>query len=258
MVGDRVDAAFRLTRPPVTDRTSVLAVRDLAGGTLRSLTAAVAPGEILGIAGFAGSGSEEVPYLLAGARPAIAGEVKLAGDAWKPASRLATSGFPLVPADRQREAAVADFTVAENLTLRVLDDFSRGGRLSSRRESEVAREWIRKLQIKVASPDASIMSLSGGNQQKVMMGRCLAADPRVLVLAEPTAGVDVGTRQAIYELIGGLADRGLAVVVTSTDTTDLIALCSRVVVLSRGEQCAELVGEAIDERSLLEAMEAGK
>lgn len=258
MVGDRVDAAFRLSRPPVSDRTSVLAVRDLAGGTLRSLTAAVAPGEILGIAGFAGSGSEEVPYLLAGARLATAGEVKLADDTWKPASRLASSGFPLVPADRQREAAVADFSVAENLTLRVIDDFTRGGRLSSRRESEVAREWIGKLQIKVASPDASIMSLSGGNQQKVIMGRCLAADPRVLVLAEPTAGVDVGTRQAIYELIGGLADRGLAVVVTSTDTTDLIALCSRVVVLSRGEQCAELVGEAIDERSLLEAMEAGK
>lgn len=258
MVGDRVDAAFRLARPPVLPGPSVLAVRDLAGGTLRRLTASVAPGEILGIAGFAGSGSEEVPYLLAGARAATGGEVKLADDPWKGASRLTSSGFPLVPADRQREAAVADFSVAENLTLRVLKGFTRAGAVSARREAEVVREWITKLQIKVASPHDSIMSLSGGNQQKVIMGRCLAAGPRVLVLAEPTAGVDVGTRQAIYELIGDLADRGLAVVVTSTDTTDLIALCSRVVVLSRGEQSAELVGDEVDERSLLAAMEAGR
>ena len=258
MVGDRVDAAFRLDRPPVVAASSVLAVRDLAGGTLRRLTASVAPGEILGVAGFAGSGSEEVPYLLAGARAATGGEVKLSDERWEPASRLGSSGFPLVPADRQREAAVADFSVGENLTLRVVGGFARAGTVSARREAEVVREWIRKLQIKVSSPDASIMSLSGGNQQKVIMGRCLAADPRVLVLAEPTAGVDVGTRQAIYELIGDLADRGLAVVVTSTDTTDLIALCSRVVVLARGEQCAELVGDEIDERSLLAAMEAGR
>ncbi|MFC5731208.1 MULTISPECIES: sugar ABC transporter ATP-binding protein [Nocardioides] len=257
MVGERVDAAFRLARSPVDAEASVLAVRDLAGGTLRRLTASVAPGEILGIAGFTGSGSEVVPYLLAGARPATSGQVKLADGKWHPASRLRRSGFPLVPADRQREAAVADFTVAENLTLRVMESFSRGGALSAKREADVVREWIKKLQIKVANSEDSIMSLSGGNQQKVIMGRCLAADPSVLVLAEPTAGVDVGTRQAIYELIGGLADRGLAVVVTSTDTTDLIALCSRVIVLSRGEQCSELVGDAIDEHSLLAAMEAG-
>ena len=102
------------------------------------------------------------------------------------------------------------------------------------------------------------MSLSGGNQQKVVMGRCLATDPSLLVLAEPTAGVDVGTRQAIYELIGQLADHGLAVVVSSTDTTDLLALCSRVVILSHGEQTGELVGDEITEQSLLAAMEAGK
>lgn len=258
MVGDRVDATFRLDRPAATSERSAVSVRDLAGGTLHRLTADVAPGEILGIAGFAGSGSEEVPYLLAGARPAAEGEVKIGDGAWQPASRLVAEGFPLVPADRQREAAVADFSVAENLTLRVLDGFARAGALSAKRESDLVDEWIRKLQIKVATPADSIMSLSGGNQQKVIMGRCLAANPRVLVLAEPTAGVDVGTRQAIYELIGDLADRGLAVIVTSTDTTDLIALCSRVIVLSRGEQCAELVGDAIDEHALLAAMEAGR
>jgi len=258
MVGDQVDAAFRLTRAGTGGEASVLAVRELAGGTLRRLDMSVAPGEILGVAGFAGSGSEEVPYLLAGARPATQGEVKLEGREWGPASRLVASGFPLVPADRQREGAVADFSVAENLSLRVVKGLTRRGALSGRREAGLVQEWIKKLQIKVASPDASIMSLSGGNQQKVMMGRCLAADPTVLILAEPTAGVDVGTRQAIYELIGDLADRGLAVVVASTDTTDLIALCSRVVVLSRGEQCAELVGAEITEHSLLAAMEAGR
>jgi len=261
MVGDRVDAAFRLGRPVVTGREPVLAVKDLAGETVESLSFEVAPGEILGIAGFAGSGSEEAAYLLAGVRPTRPGrgEVKVRGQEWAPAAeRLRRAGFPLVPADRGGEAVIAEFSVDDNLTLRVLDRFrKRSPALSGRREAAFVAEWTAKLQIKVAGRAASITTLSGGNQQKVIMGRCLAADPEVLLLAEPTAGVDVGTRQAIYELIGRLADDGLAVVVTSTDTTDLLALCSRVLVLSNGVVTEELTGDGITEQSLLAAVEAG-
>ena len=260
MVGDRVDASFRLGRPPVLAGPTTLAVRGLAGGTVRDLSFEVRTGEILGIAGFAGSGADEVAYLLAGARPVQpgGGEARVGAGEWAAADDvLRRSQFPLVPADRGGEAVIADFSVADNLTLRVLHRFTSGGAVSARREARFVTEWIKKLQIKVPSPDASIMSLSGGNQQKVIMGRCLAADPDVLVLAEPTAGVDVGTRQAIYELIGELADSGLTVIVTSTDTTDLLALCSRVIVLSGGTVSSELHGEDITEQSLLAAMEAG-
>jgi ribose transport system ATP-binding protein len=261
MVGDRVDAAFRLGRPPVTEAAPVLAVEDLAGSTVESVSLTVAAGEILGVAGFAGSGAEEIAYLLSGARPCRPGlgRVRIGQEDWAPAhGRLRRSGFPLVPADRGGEAVVPEFSVAENLTLRVVDRFRRGMALSSSREADFIRDWMTKLEIKAASPEASIMSLSGGNQQKVVMGRCLASDPGLLILAEPTAGVDVGTRQAIYELIGQLADAGLAVIVTSTDTTDLLALCSRVLVLSRGRAAAELVGDDITEHALLAAMEAGE
>lgn len=260
MVGDRVDASFRLDRPPVSGPAPVLEVERLAAGRLTRLDLAVAPGEILGVAGFAGSGAEEVPYLLSGVRPSEDpnGRMRHDGGGWKAARRLQKEGFPLVPADRVGEGVVAEFSVAENLSLRVVDRLTVGATVSTRRERDLVRDWIRKLEVKVAGQDASIMSLSGGNQQKVIIGRCLASEPRVLILAEPTAGVDVGTRQAIYELIGQLADDGLAVVVTSTDTTDLLALCSRVVVLAEGTVASELVGDEITDQALLTAMEAGK
>lgn len=260
MVGDRVDAAFRLARPPVHEGTPVLSVRNLVGEHVRGLELSVARGEILGIAGFAGSGADEAAYLLAGARPLAAphGEVRVGEGEWEPATAaLARERLPLVPADRGGEAVVADFSVSDNLSMRVLDRFKSPLGLSRRRESAFVEDWIRQLEIKVSAPDASIMSLSGGNQQKVIMGRCLASDPSLVLLAEPTAGVDVGTRQAIYELIGRLADDGLAVVVTSTDTTDLLALCSRVIVLAGGEIAEELVGDQISDQALLAAMEAG-
>ncbi|WP_181410742.1 sugar ABC transporter ATP-binding protein [Nocardioides humi] len=261
MVGDQVDAAFRLGRPVVAaDASPVLSVRNLSGVQVKDLGLSVARGEILGIAGFAGSGADEAAYLLAGARPAgeIQGEIRRGDGSWEPAgAALTRQRLPLVPADRAGEAVVADFSVADNLTVRVLDRFRTLLGLSARRENAFVEEWIKRLEIKVSAPDASIMSLSGGNQQKVIMGRCLASDPSLVILAEPTAGVDVGTRQAIYELIGQLADDGLAVIVTSTDTTDLLALCSRVVVLNGGHVVAELAGEQITDQALLAAMEAG-
>lgn len=260
MVGESVDAGFRLGREPVTDAPAVLEVRGLACGTLKSLDLSVAAGEIVGIAGFAGSGAEAASYALAAGRrlDASPGEVRRNGGPWRPADvALSEAQFPLVPADRVGEAVLGEFSVAENLTVRVIRRFSnRWGWSSRRQEADFVDDWISRLEIKVAGPDAPITSLSGGNQQKVILGRCLASDPEVVILAEPTAGVDVGTRQAIYELVGELANRGLAVIVTSTDTTDLLALCSRVVVLSAGRVCSELVGGDITEQNLLAAMEA--
>jgi ribose transport system ATP-binding protein len=109
--------------------------------------------------------------------------------------------------------------------------------------------------VKAASPDDLITTLSGGNQQKVMMARCLARDPRVLVLCEPTAGVDVGTRQAIYEFIATRARAGLSLVVSSSDTGDLLALCTRVLVMCNGKVVREIAGDEITEHALVTAME---
>ena len=108
-----------------------------------------------------------------------------------------------------------------------------------------------------ASPDALIATLSGGNQQKVVVARCLARDPALLVLAEPTAGVDIGTRVAIYELIAGLARGGLTVVVSSSDLGDLLAMCTRIAVLREGRVVAELAGEGLTEHALVNEIEGG-
>jgi ABC-type sugar transport system ATPase subunit len=260
MVGGRVEANFRLERPPVEEGEPALSVRGVTGTMLKEFSCEVRRGEILGVAGLAGSGAEEVSYLLAGVRPTsqAGGEVREGDGDWRDASRLRRIAVPLVPADRSGEGVIADFSVSENLSLAVLERFRRAGRLMRGRERRLVDDWIGQLEIKVPTPASPITTLSGGNQQKVVMGRCLARGSDVLILAEPTAGVDVGTRQAIYTLVGRLADDGLSVIVTSTDTTDLIALCSRVVVLADGHIVDELTGDAIDEHTLLTAMEAGR
>lgn len=258
MVGDRVNADFRLDRPSAAGADPVLSVRGISGTTLDGFSCEVRKGEILGVAGLAGSGAEEISYLLSGVRPTTAaGEVMTAGGQWEPASKLRALAIPLVPADRAGEGVIANFSVAENLTLSVLDRLQRSGRLVHALERELVADWITRLEVKTAGADSPVTSLSGGNQQKVVIGRCLAKNPEVLILAEPTAGVDVGTRQAIYTLVGALADEGLAVIVTSTDTTDLIALCSRVIVLANGRITGQLEGTDINEHLLLTSMEAG-
>jgi ABC-type sugar transport system ATPase subunit len=257
MVGDRVNAGFRLDRPSAAGADPVLSVHGISGTTLDGFSCEVRKGEILGVAGLAGSGAEEISYLLSGVRPTTAGEVMTAGGQWEPASQLRALAIPLVPADRAGEGVIVNFSVAENLTLSVLDRLQRSGRLVHALERELVADWITRLEVKTAGAGSPVTSLSGGNQQKVVIGRCLAKNPEVLILAEPTAGVDVGTRQAIYTLVGALADEGLAVIVTSTDTTDLIALCSRVIVLANGRIAGQLEGADINEHLLLTSMEAG-
>ena len=145
------------------------------------------------------------------------------------------------------EAVVAEMGVGDNLTLPILDRLSNGVALSRSREQALVADWFEKLQIRAAGHGAPISTLSGGNQQKVVVARCLAQEPDLLVLAEPTAGVDIGTRVAIYDLIAGLARKGLTVVVSSTDLGDLIAMCTRVVVLRHGRVGAELGADGLTE-----------
>jgi ribose transport system ATP-binding protein len=162
---------------------------------------------------------------------------------------------PLVPADRAGEAIVAEFGVGENLSISVLDRLGRRGWLRRASEADLVEAWTQRLGIVAAGPDAPISTLSGGNQQKVVVARCLVRNPELLVLCEPTAGVDIGTRVAIYQLLADLAKDGLAVVVSSSDIGDLRAMCTRVVVLRNGRVAAELGGDGLTEHALVRAIE---
>jgi len=258
MVGEDVDPDYRAEVAARPTAPVVLELRDVRGHRLRGVDLEVHQGEILGIAGLAGAGVLELPYLIAGQpRFPATGSIRLPQrfSEWRDVGDAKSLGIPLVPADRARDGIVAEFAVSENLTLSVLDRLASRGRLRKSRERDVVDHWTRRLGIVTAGPDSLISTLSGGNQQKVVVARCLARDPDLLVLSEPTAGVDVGTRVAIYELIAGLSRDGLTVVVSSSDLGDLLAMCTRVVALRDGRIAGEFAGDGLTEHELVNAIE---
>ncbi|MEQ3549628.1 sugar ABC transporter ATP-binding protein [Pseudonocardia nematodicida] len=255
MAGDEVDAGYRAGLPPAVHRPVALAARDLRARYLDGVGLELHEGEVLGIAGLPGSGSTELAHVLAGAVPHATGEVRLHGSPPTPVSRAGRLNLPLVPSDRLREAVLPGMSVAENLTISVLDRLRAGPSLSRTRERRLVERWTADVRVKAAGPMAGITTLSGGNQQKVVLARALAREPAVLLLCDPSAGVDPAARQAIHELVAERARAGLAVLVTSADPGDLLALCTRVLVLGNGRIVRELTGTDITEHGLLRAME---
>ncbi|MFI7504782.1 sugar ABC transporter ATP-binding protein [Streptomyces sp. NPDC049687] len=261
MAGEEMESEHR-PAPPSGRGEPVLQVRDLWAGPLRGVGFDLARGERLGVTGLVGSGHEIVPYAVCGAHAGrVSGRLRLPerSERWTEARDADGLGLPLVPADRAGEGVIGDFSVGENLTLPLLERLRAGsGRLRRRRESALAEDWIRRVGVRTAGrhpAGARITTLSGGNQQKVVMARCLAQRPPVLTLCEPTAGVDIATRLQLYDLIGRQADEGMGVIVSSSDTQDLLALCTRVLVVRDGRIAREISGRDITESALVHAME---
>jgi ribose transport system ATP-binding protein len=232
---------------------AALEVTDLVAERINGVLFSAARGEILGIVGVAGSGRELMARAITGAILPESGHVVVAGDrvpVLTPSETL-KRGLVLAPGNTQPYSAVTSFSVRENLTLGALGRYSKLGRLLRRKERREANDWIGRLDIRPRDPQRLYRLLSGGNQQKVIIGKWLNARPKVLVLDEPTAGVDIGARQAIYELITEQADEGLTVVLCSSDLEDVVSLCDRVLVLRQGLVVAELAGSEITEHRLL-------
>ncbi|MFC4499302.1 MULTISPECIES: sugar ABC transporter ATP-binding protein [Streptomyces] len=264
MAGEETETDHRPTPPsrPSGPADPVLEVRDLWAGPLRGVGFDLARGERLGVTGLVGSGHELVPYAVCGAHAGrVSGRLRLPerSERWTEARDADGLGLPLVPADRAGEGVIGDFSVGENLTLPLLDRLrARSGRLRRRRESTLAEDWIRRVGVRTGDrrpAGARITTLSGGNQQKVVMARCLAQRPPVLMLCEPTAGVDIATRLQLYDLIERQADEGMGVIVSSSDTQDLLSLCTRVLVVRDGRIAREISGRDITESALVHAME---
>jgi ribose transport system ATP-binding protein len=260
MVGEDVDPNYRAPVASRPDAPVVLEARDIRGRWLRGVDLDVHRGEILGIAGLAGAGVLELPYALAGcAQHAVSGRIRLPARSgvWSDVADARDLDIPLVPADRGSEGIVAEFAVSENLSLSVLGRLGGRGRLDKRAEADLVEQWTQRLGVVAAGPGAPIATLSGGNQQKVVVARCLVRDPALLVLCEPTAGVDIGTRVAIYDLIARLSHEGLTVIVSSSDEGDLLAMCTRIVVLRNGRVADELDGDGLSQQALVSAIEGG-
>jgi ribose transport system ATP-binding protein len=229
------------TEPPPAHQEVVLDIEHLAGQRLDDLTLRVRRGEIVGLTGLLGSGHEEVPDLIFGAAPRMNGKISVTG-APVPANphRALRSGVALVPADRARNGVLASESVSMNVTLSKLDDLARWLWLRGGQEREDVSAWIDKVDLRPADPTRRIDALSGGNQQKVLLARCLRSKPKALVMNEPTQGVDVGAKAMIYELLADAAKDGTAIVVCSGDTQELAAICDRVLVFRRGRVGTEL------------------
>jgi ribose transport system ATP-binding protein len=234
----------------------VLSVRNLRSDPLAGVDFDVFPGEVLGIAGLSGSGRETLAAAVCGAVPA-AMEMKLAGqpcpEEMDPlaAQRL---GLALVLPNRHPDAAIANFSIGENMTLGRLPEFAQGGRVRKRRERAAVHEWIERLDVRPADPDRLYGMLSGGNQQKVLLAKWFGIDPRVVFMDDPTSGVDIGARHAIYDVVREHAKTGTGFVVCSSDMEDFVGVCDRVIVLVEGGVAEELYGEAVNERELLRAI----
>jgi rhamnose transport system ATP-binding protein len=196
----------------------------------------VPPGEVVGVTGVIGAGGHEIARLLFGLTAPSTGTVSLGGRPYRPGGprEALAQGVCLVPEDPAREGMVPEMSVAANISIVDLRGFSRLGALSLRRERQNARDYVERLSIATASVDTPVRNLSGGNQQKVLLARALAANARVLVLEEPTQGVDVNAKREIHRIIRGLAAEGKAVIVISTDVQDLLEFVDRVVALRRG------------------------
>lgn len=258
MVGRDVSDAARRSKPP--SATIALRVEGLAkAGHFDAVDFELAKGEILGITGVLGSGRTALAMSLFGLTPYDAGTVAIDG---RPV-RIRTprdairANIAYVPEDRLREGLFLPRSIGSNVVVSVIRRLAnRFGVLPPRDVDEAQRRWVRELKIATPTHELPVQSLSGGNQQRVVLARWLATRPEILILNGPTVGVDVGSKAAIHELIRSLADDGLSVLVISDDLTEVIQTCDRVLVMKRGRITDRLVNEGLDENDLARRLTA--
>ncbi|MFJ2770319.1 sugar ABC transporter ATP-binding protein [Streptomyces sp. NPDC087300] len=225
---------------------------------IHDVSITIRPGEVVGLGGLLGSGRSETAKAIAGALPTDSGSVTVAGDSVRPGSTPAAirAGISLLPEDRKAEGIVPGLSVRENIALAALPRLSRFGLVDEKRIDAVVDTFVRRLRIKASSPHQKVGELSGGNQQKVLLARWLAMHPKVLLLDEPTRGIDIGAKAEVQALIDELAEQGLGVLLISSDPEELIEGSDRVVVLRDGTTVAELTGTSVTEENLLHAIAA--
>ena len=243
MLGRSLDMTFPDRPPAPPPAEPLLRLTDVhRGEAVRGVSLEVRPGEIVGLAGLVGSGRSEIARLVFGADAPDAGEVMVAGSVVTRNSprRSVRDDVALIPEDRRAQGLVLARSVSENITLPHLHRFSRGGLLSRQRSRKVAAELIDRLNVQPPRLDGVVAGFSGGNQQKVLFAKWLVGDPRLIVLDEPTRGVDIGNKHRIYELIVDLARGGAAVLLISSELEEVMELSHRVYLIREGEVIGEV------------------
>jgi rhamnose transport system ATP-binding protein len=254
MVGRSLDALFPKEEAEIGEPVLVLE-GFTRHGVFSDVSFEVRRGEIVGLAGLVGAGRSEVARSLFGIDPHDEGEVFLAGERFRPRSPRASMrrGLAYLPEDRLAQGLVQPMSVAENASMAILPELTPGGFLRPRNERRLARRFMAELRIKAVSPAQPVLALSGGTQQKVVLSKWLAAEPRVLILDEPTRGVDVGTKADVHRTISHLATQGLAILLISSELPEILGMSDRVVVMREGRVVEELSREDATSERVIEA-----
>jgi rhamnose transport system ATP-binding protein len=256
MVGRAVDELFPKQTAPLGD--TLLEVKGLtANGKFENVSFALRAGEILGVAGLIGAGRTDVARALFGIQPVSAGTIEIAGQevAIQNPRQAMRLGLAFVPEDRQHHGLVLPMSIAANITLPILSRFTRaGGWMRERAAKEVAIVAARRLEVKSAGIDQKARELSGGNQQKVVLAKWLETNPRILILDEPTRGIDVGTKAAVHQLMSDLANQGVAILMISSELPEILGMSDRILVMREGHITGEYTrAEATQEKIMASA-----
>ncbi len=255
MIGRDVTAKYPPKPAPVA-RPAVLQVGGLSWETaLNGVSLTLGRGEILGIGGLDGQGQKELLLALFGVLRGVRGTVAVNGKPGLPTSPVVakTGSLALVPEDRKTEGLMLSLSIAENMVAAAFDKVARGGIIDRTRVAALIDKGVEVLQIKAGSVDDAVSTLSGGNQQKVVLAKWLMTDPQIILLNDPTRGIDIGTKQEIFRIMRQLAEEGRSILFYSSDYAELIGCADRVIVLYDGRVVRELTGTAITEEALVAA-----
>jgi len=262
MVGRDTAASYRPPQHPIDGellRVENITLPKQGGGyLLHNVSFSLQAGEVLGIYGLMGAGRTELFECLMGLHPLARGDVWLAGKRLTGGiDRRIKQGIMLIPEDRQREGLVPELSVADNMLLASLRNYLQGFYLSRSKEMASINRLVRELAIKVSNVQNQISSLSGGNQQKVVVAKTLLTSPKVLLMDEPTRGIDVGAKEEIFEIMRRLAAQGLGIIFVSTELKEIMAMADRILVMSKGVITRELDRESATQQALVEASAIG-
>ena len=256
MVGREITQQRKQTYfSPEKDQNYVVEVRNLAKKPkVKDVSFGISRGEIVGLAGLLGSGRTEVAEMLFGSEMPDAGEILYEGILQKNISptKAVRAGLAFCTENRRLDGIVPNMSVKNNIVLACMKHISRLGFVISRKRLALVNRYIEELRIKTPTPEQRIRNLSGGNQQKALLARWMATNPKLIILDEPTRGIDVGAKQEVERLVQQIASQGIGVLLISSEIPELVRNCDRVIVLREGEQVGELAGAQISEKAIMQ------
>lgn len=251
MVGRELTSTYPEKKPCTGE--VLLEAEDLSGNGVEHISFKLHRGEILGFAGLVGAGRTELMHVIYGAAKKTAGSLRIRGEEQRFASPNdgMKAGVGLIPEDRKFQGCFIDKAIDWNIAISDLSELSDGIVMNSRKEDALAEEYKKKLRIKTPNLKQKVSGLSGGNQQKVVIAKSLAANPDILIFDEPTRGIDVGARHEIYVLMNELAEQGKGILMVSSDMEELLGMSERIIVLHEGKQTGELTRSEFDQKKIL-------